>query len=49
MENILMGGMQTVSKCDLFKIYARCDRWDEVAKYLGYRDKNVILDVDEAL
>lgn len=43
MENILTGGMQTVSKCDLFKIYARCDRWDEVAKYLGYRDKNVIL------
>lgn len=35
MENILMGGMQTVSKYDLIKIYARCDRRDEVAKYLG--------------
>lgn len=43
MKNILMGGMQTISICDLFRIYARCDRWDEVAKYLGYRDTNVIL------
>lgn len=40
---MFMGGMRTVSKCDLLKRYARCDRWDEVAKYLRYGDKNVIL------
>lgn len=43
MENMFVGGMRTVSKCDLLKRYARCDRWDEVAKHLGCRDKNVIL------
>lgn len=40
---MFMGGMRTVSKCDLLKRYTRCDRWDEVAKYLRYGDKNVIL------
>jgi len=43
MGNMFVGDVRTVSKCDLLKRYARCDRWDEVAKYLGYRDKNVIL------